>query len=150
VRAHIAGIAALIPSGIDVYKTRAERPDYNPADWSAAWTSTQKAAWTLPDRYVVITAPTFMVRAIDITDARNEVSDYFQVTAVGLSDDQCRWVHEKVRAVLDPKGGGRPSVTGFLAWTRLSATGITAVDTDVDPQRVFAVDTYRYQATPNS
>lgn len=147
-RAHVAGIAALIPSGIDVYKTQANRPDYNPADWSATWSDAQKAAWTLPDRYVIITAPTFMVKAIDITDARSEVSSYFQVTAVGLTDEQCGWVHEKVRAVLDPKGGGRPTVTGYIAWTQLSATGITAVDKDVDPHRVYAVDSYRYQATP--
>lgn len=144
-RTHLAAIAALIPDGIDVYATEAERPDYNPADWSAAWSSVQRAAWVLPERYVVLAAPTFMTDPLTIDGTRAHVDDYFQVTAVGVTDGQARWVHEKVRAALNP---GTPIVAGFGCRTKLRAAGITAADRDVTPHRIYAVDTYRYRATP--
>lgn len=147
-RSHLAGIAALIPDGIDVYATAAERPDYDPADWSAPWSSAQQAAWELPDRYVVLTAPTMLERSLTIDGLRRGVESYFQATAVGLSDQQARWVHEQIRATLNPAGGGRPDVPGYSAWTHLSAEGIHSIDREVKPYRYFAVDTYKYRATP--
>lgn len=147
-RAHLAGIAALLPAGLHVYKSEAERPDYDPADWSAAWSDAQRQAWTLPKRYVILTAPTFMSEPIAIDGAKTSIHDYFQATAVGITDDQCRWVQEKVEAALNPMGGGRPVVEGFATWTKRTAAGISAVDRDVTPHVVYSVDTYRYRATP--
>lgn len=144
-RAHLAGIAALIPNGIHVYDTEAERPDYNPADWSGAWSDAQRAAWTLPDRYVVLAAPTFADDSLTIDGARRVVDDYLQVMAVGISARQVRWVQEAVRSALDP---GTPTVAGHRCRIKLRATGIHAVDRDVTPHRHYATDTYRYRAVP--
>jgi len=148
VNEHLAAIAALIQaaiSGIHVYDTEVEQPEYDPSDWAASWSAAQRAAWTIPERYVIVTAPTFKRESLTITADRSSFNDYFQVTACGLSPRQCRWVHERVQAALD---GGKPIVAGFNADTHLGPTGITAVDTDVDPHVSYAVDSYRYRATP--
>ena len=146
---HLQGIAALVssafPSGFHVYDTEAEAPDYDPSNWeSAAWDDAKKAAWKLPDSYVVLAAPAFSGHKFTVGGA-TRVSEYFQATAVGLTAEQVRLVHTKLREVLD---GGNPHVTNYHATTRLGPTGIAAIDKDIIPHRAFAVDTYRYDAHP--
>ncbi|MFW7414757.1 hypothetical protein [Demequina sp. SO4-18] len=147
-RDHLAAIAALIPAGIHVYMTEADRPDYDPADWSAEWTAEQREAWTLPDRYVILSAPTMPETSMTINGTRRHISSYVQVKAVGTSDRQSRWVHEQVRTALDPVGGARPVVEGYTTHLHLGPTGIHTVDRDVTPHRFWASDSYRYSANP--
>lgn len=147
---HLQGVAASVstalPSGLHVYDTEAERPDYDPTDWeSDAWDDAAKTAWVLPDMYVVLAAPAFRSSAFTIDGARTSVGGYFQATAVGLTAEQTRLLHTKLRDVLD---GGHPMIAGFYASTRMSAEGIVAIDKSIIPHRAFAVDTYRYDATP--
>jgi hypothetical protein len=143
--AHLAAIAALAPVGVHVYDTDVERPQYNPADWSGTWTTADKQAWSLPDRYIILTAPSFRERASTLSRVRLDVDDYLQVTAVESTPRGARWLQEAVRVAFDR---AKPVLTGFNTDLHFSASGIHAVDRELSPHRYYSVDTYRYKATP--
>lgn len=148
-RAHIAGIAALIqtgfPDGIHVYDTQAERPDYNPSDWSGSWSNENKAAWTLPARYIVLGAPTLREVSLSLSRACLDVDDLVYLKGCGTSVTSCRWVMEHMRAVADR---GRPEVENYSTHLTLFGTpGMTDVDRDVKPHIAHATDTFHYRAT---
>lgn len=143
-RAHLAAIAALVPAGIDRYDTSADRPDYNPTNWASTWNATQKAAWTLPDRYVVLTAPNMRRQALTLDDVPRDVRDYLRVTAVGVTASQARWVQEQIFAAFDRK---KVTLTGFGGTLRHSTADVFAKDDSITPFRYYAVDTYKYRAT---
>lgn len=144
---HLAAIAARVSGlGIDVYDTAAERPDYDPRDWLKNFSTVQQSAWVLPDMYAILTAPALRRVAVTLPGGRDHVRDYFQLTVVGLSAWQVRHWNSLVRGVLDPaqfRVGNK-----FQGFVSLSATGISALDREVTPYRYYAVDTYRYHASP--
>lgn len=148
-RAHLAAIAALIPDGIPVFDTAAERPNYDPSDWTATWSAAQRAAWTLPEpaRWVILSAPTFPKVADTLDDVPRDVRGYVRVTTVDVSARGARWVQEAVRAVLDR---GAPVVTGYSANLRHSTADVFAKDEDSPTDLYYAVDSYLYQATPST
>jgi len=144
---HLGAIAARIQAlGIEVYDASAERPDYDPRHWSQELTPEQQAAWTLPEFYAILTAPTLRKVAMTVDGARSRVRDYVQVTVAGRSGWQVRHWNGDVHDVLDLSR----FVVGdeFQAAMKLSATGIITTDKDVTPHRAYCVDTYRYFATP--
>lgn len=145
---HLGAVAALLHAavpGLHVYVTEAERPDYDPSDWGATWDSTQKQAWTLPERYVVLQAPTPRKRALTITGVRSRISDYWTVTTAADSRWKFDWLASRVMDALD---GAQPEVEDYAAHVELVANVINAVDKDVDPHMHYSADTYRYRATP--
>ena len=143
--AHLAAIAALAPAGVHVYDTEAERPDYDPTDWLGAWSAAERAAWVLPDRYVVLSSPSLRRDTDTMSRAVLDIDDYVQVKAVALTARECRHLQGQLQDALDR---AHPVVAGFSTDLFLGATGITAVDRDVTPHRVHSADSYRYRATP--
>jgi len=148
VNPHLAAVAALLHAavpGLHVYVTEAERPDYDPTDWTATWTSAQKQAWSLPERWVVIAAPTPRKRDESLADARTDINDLWRVTVAANSLWKFDWLAERVSAAIDP---GTPDVDGYSAHIELVANVIVDTDTDVTPHLFWSADTYRYEATP--
>lgn len=126
---HLTAVMALTPAAITAYDTDVtESPSYP---------------------YALFTAPEFMSRSDVMSDDLADVSDYFQVTAVGETVEQARWCQAQMRAALDDAA---PTVTGFSARVKHSTAGIFTVDRDVtlddNSHPAYAVDTYRYDATP--
>lgn len=99
--------------------------------------------------YVVVVAPSLARIAETLTDAADDIADYIRVTAAGTGPEQARWAQEQAYAALDRTS---PTVSGYIADIRRTATGVLAVDPDVKlpgtGHVIFATDTYRYRATP--
>lgn len=129
-RAHLSGVKALLTAAsITVYVTTVpEKPTYP---------------------YVLLTAPTFMRDGLSLDNVPRDIDDTFTATAVGIGDDQCRAMQEKVFATLDRTS---PTVTGYVTDVRRVSTGPVLVDRelilDSGKQVIYCADRYRYRATP--
>lgn len=103
---------------------------------------------TLPN-YWFITAPTFRPDRATLDADGSDLSDYFQVTAVGADADSARWAQEHLKTALDRKN---PTVSGFLTFCERTASGSVNPDHSVSlpgtGNPFYSVDTYRYTATP--
>lgn len=98
--------------------------------------------------YYIITAPTFMSDPLTLGDTTGTVDDYFQVTAVGADDEQCRWAQERAVARLDRKS---VTPTGWHGWVRRRNSGAVNADRSVKltsgAHPHTATDLYHYTAT---
>lgn len=150
-RTHLAAIAALatpaVTPAIDVYDTAAERPNYNPQSWNAAWTATQRANWVLPSRWLILAAPTLRTLAESLDDVPRDVHDYVRITTVGPSAREARLLQETIRTALNRK---HPVVTGYSTELRHSSADVFARDPEGEGDIYYAVDTYLYRATPTA
>lgn len=150
-RAHLAAIAALASASmtpaLPVFDTAVEPPNYDPTNWTGAWTAAQRAAWVLPTRYLILSAPTLRTIAESLDDFPRDVRDYVRITAVDSSARAARLMQEAVRGDLDRS---HPTVTGYSTDLRHSTADVFAKDGDGPTDLYYAVDTYLYQATPNA
>ncbi len=144
-RTHLSAIAALVPHDIPVFDTAAERPNYNPLNWTGAWTSAQRAAWELPERYVVLTAPTLRTRAWTLDDVPRDIRDYVRLMIVDPTARGARSAQESIRNTLNRS---HPVVAGFSTDLRHSSGDVFARDSEAPNDLYYAVDTYLYHATP--
>lgn len=148
-RTHLAAIAALASASmtpaLPVFDTAVEKPNYNPLNWTGAWTAAQRDAWVLPTRYLILSAPTLRTEAESLDDVPRDVRDYVRVTTVDPSARGARLVQEAVRDDLDRS---HPVVTGYSTNLRHSTADVFAKDGDGTTDLYYAVDTYLYHATP--
>jgi hypothetical protein len=135
---HIEALLALAPEGVTIYDTEVP-PPLNDAG--------EPTPLSYP--YLVLEAPAFREDAITLSRASLVVDDYFTIRAVGEGIEQARWLANLARAAFDR---ARPNVTDYTALATLDSTSPFITDYEVDltdgGHPTFAVDRYRYRATP--
>lgn len=104
----------------------------------------------LPDfPYAVITAPMLHTETLTLDDSVKDVHDFVKVTYTGLNIESARTVAEISIAALD---GAQYTIDGFHVWLKRLPGQPFQVDRDVKLDNgshpIYAVDTYRYRATP--
>lgn len=151
---HLAAIAKILnTAGLAVYDTDVRRPDYNPINWPASWSASDKQAWTLSYPYVIVEHAPVGEVALSLSHAKRDVEGRVRVISVGLDAKQAGAVVRKVRSVLD---GATPTVSGFAAWLRRlpNYSLPLGVDESVTIEGfghpVVGLDTFRYLATPST
>lgn len=128
---HLDALLALAPAGVTVYDTTVPSPANYP--------------------YLLLGAPEFPELRLELDGAARPVGGAFTVTAVGVTSEQVREALRRSRGAFDR---ARPDVDGFDAWVRLDPHATSPLTADLSIKLpttghpIYAVDRYRYDATP--
>ena len=128
--AHLAAIKALVSPLMPVYIGDATGATVLP--YSLLW-----ASGGLPG----------VEQAVDAI--RTDIDTTIGVTTVATTAEGALIAQKRVRGVLAPGGSAKSlTVSGRIAWVVLDGPPFTAVDRDVTPHVVWAMDVYRLISTP--
>lgn len=148
---HLEVTAALVyGTGLPVYDSMAERPTYDPADWSKLWTEEQQTQWQLETPYAVLGAPSvFAEDARTLSRKHRDIGDDFRLTITGRDPREVRHWAGLVKVALND---ARPELEGYSTWIRWSDSTNVLKDPSVPmpgPDYLcYAVHTYRLDSTP--
>ena len=151
-RAHIAAIAAVAQTvqaggqNLPVYDSAAIKPDNDPRNWAAVVPST----WSIEFPYIMLSGANFPDVSAVYSRSKTYVKGLLNVTYVGTSANQVRWLIEQVRPTLTDS---TPTVSGFTTELKFRSAAVGPnPDFDVtlaDGRNVFmAVDQFDYFANP--